>query len=282
MQSFLELKKDKEKIFKWNVEKVLSILYVLGFVGGFVLIIVQNNETNQSSRIIDDISFSVKKIDSTSFQQMHKLSQSLEETERLIYLSDSMNVSLKSVVEIKDSLTAQTNMLNNQLAKQISIDLKTIEANKPIISLSESDISWSIKDSSTKAITSCIRNYGNRNAYVTKIVGEIILFNKQNLAMYNLEVPKSTYISGLQPTSLFGQEICVTSYGLKNAEQTLKNVGYAAIFVKVYYQDVIDKSEHEVDLYSGWNTDLNIFSNLKDWQLQLAKEWLKRNSKLLQ
>ncbi len=84
IQSLLELKKDNKKNSKWRIERVLSIVYILGFVIGLVAVILQDRESSKSNKLIGDISLSVTKIDSTSSQQVQKLSRSLEETKSLI------------------------------------------------------------------------------------------------------------------------------------------------------------------------------------------------------
>lgn len=116
LQSFLELKKDKKIDSKWSIEKLLSTLYVLGFLAGFIVIILQNRDSDKSNQVLDNISFSVKKIDSSALKQIEKLSLSLNKTKRLLQLTDSMNQSLNAVVDIRNSLITQTNELNKKLS----------------------------------------------------------------------------------------------------------------------------------------------------------------------
>lgn len=276
VQSLLELKKDKLKGSKWSIEKILSIIYVLAFIAGFVTIVWQNSKDTKSGQTLENISFSIKKIDSTSYFQLQKLSKSVEETEKLLIMTDSMNMNLSSVVEIRESLISQTNSLNSKLARQIENDKKLINANKPALALLESDMNWLEIDSVSKGMEFCIRNLGNRSAEILSIKGNTLYFDKQNRVVYNIITLEKTGAGFLQPTNLSGQRLCPFTSKLRYADN-YDSLNFVAIYLKVKYLDVFDNSIHQVELFSGWNPYLNTFGKLREWEKQLVVSWLQTN-----
>ena len=272
IQSFLELKKDKKtgSNSKWSIEKMLSILYVLGFIVGFVLVILQNRDSQKSNRVLDNISFSVKKIDSSSLKQIKQLSESFNETKRLLRLTDSMNRNLKSVIEIRNSLIAQTDALNRKLSSQLANDLKTLKANQPVLSIIESDMKWIKLDSFSRGIYFCIRNLGNRSAFITLVEGSMLFFNKENQVIYKLVIPRNTNTTLLQPTNLTEQRLCQTINRSKGIEKVFGEVNFAGVYMHVKYKDIVDNSIHKTILYSGWNSKFNDFGTNK-FSIKISK-----------
>lgn len=277
VQSFLELRKEKKLNRKWSIKKLLSLLYILGFIVGFIVIVWQNSQDNQSSTILENISFSVNKIDSTSEKQIEKLTESLNETKRLIMLTDSMNERLSTVVGIRNSLVAQIEELNKKLAAQISNDKKLMESNKPILELIESDMKWIHLDSNSRGIEFCIRNMGNRSAFVTSLSGNMLFFDKNRNVVYTLVIPYNSTPTLVQPTAQAGQRLCPNIAKMKEIERIFDIIDFAALYVVLNYSDIVDNSPHHTVLYSGWTAAANDFTKLRDWQLEIVKEWIKQN-----
>lgn len=278
VQSFFELRKDKSDLNrKWSIEKLLSIFYILGFIVGFVVIILQNSQDNQSSRTLESISFSVNKLDSTSEKEIEQLTNSINETKRLITLTDSMNKNISSIVGIRNSLIAQTEALNKKLAAQISNDTKLIESNKPILELLESDMKWIRLDSNSQGIDFCIRNLGNRSAFVTSMSGNMLFFDKNRNVIYKLVIANISNSLVLQPTALTGQRICPNTARMEQFDKIFDKIDFAALYVNLNYTDILDNSPHNTVLYSGWTATANDFMKPREWQLEIVKKWINNN-----
>lgn len=280
LQSYLELKKDKKNTFKWSIEKVLSVLYILGFISGIILLVLQNKDSNNANRLIGNIFGSVNKIDSVTTSQYENLSKSIQETERLLTMTDSMNNQLKTVLEIKDNLILQTNALNKQLASQLDLERQLLKGDRPHISLLTSNLKWVVKDSTTKSVVACFSNLGKRNAIITKIAGNIVFFNREKIPFFDFQFAPYSFNTTLSPISVQWQMSCLISE-LQNVDQNIHYIDFVALGFLVEYNDPFDNSKYFERFYFGWYPDLERFGKLKDWQIPLFKEWIKNNSKVL-
>lgn len=152
-----------------------------------------------------------------------------------------------------------------------------IEVNKPVLSIIESDMKWIKLDSFSRGIEICIRNLGNRSAFVTSIEGNMLFFDRENHVIYKLVIPRNTNSTLLQPTSLAGQRLCPTAKSMKQIEKVFEKIKFAGLYLNVKYQDIIDHSMHKTILYSGWDPKYNDFTKLTDLQLEVVSDWMKKN-----
>jgi len=101
VQSLLELKKETKRS-KWRIKKILSLLYIGGFIIGATIVVIQEQQNNKVNNLIQSISSSVTKIDSVDKQ-------------------------LVKVLLVEDSLLTQYYNINAKLSKQVELGVKSIE-----------------------------------------------------------------------------------------------------------------------------------------------------------
>lgn len=267
VQSLLELKKDSEEQTRWQVERILSIVYILGFLVGLIVIILQDKESSKTNNLINDISLAVTKIDTNSIKQVQKLGKTLEETKSLIKITDSMNKNMREIIKIRDLLIVQTKEINNKLYKQLEIDKQALKEKDANIALMDYDIKWTGKDSTSQSIEACIRNFGKRNAIVIGGVGYVVFFNYQKNSFFNLNFPGNTIKGILQSNELQGAKLCYYSYGVNNFNLLKANTFFAVICLKITYKDALSEKEKTENFYSGWLASSNVFGGLKNWQI---------------
>lgn len=153
LQSLLELRKDDTKATKWRIKKLLSLLYIVGFIIAVIVTMIQEQSTKEVSRSLEGISASITKI-------------------------DTIKERLAEVFLVQDSLLTQYYKINSKLAKQVELDKKSLEEKSPVIDLKSYDIKWDGNDSISYSIEACIRNYGGRNALITGGHGYGILWSR--------------------------------------------------------------------------------------------------------
>lgn len=279
LQSFFELKKDTTKKKKWRIERILSMLYIIGFIIGCVVIIMQDKESTKVNKLISDISFSVTKIDSTSLDQVNKLSKSIEETKLLVKITDSMNKNIVEIIKIRDSLVGQTKKINEKLVEQLKLDNLSLEEKEAKIVLMDYDIKWLGDDSTSYSVQACLRNLGKRNAIMNGGNGYIVFFDKQNKPFLNIDFPGNNNTGVLQPNQPQEATLCFYSYSLHNFQILKSTTSFAVMCLKIKYQDALYKSEKVEYFYSGWTPTSLGFGGLKDWQIGFAKKWESENYK---
>ena len=169
IQSILELKKDNWK-YKWSIEKILSVIYILGFLFGSVELIFKEKESNEINSLIKKISSSVGKLDSNSINQIKELSNALGKTDSLISISKSMNKGMDSIIKDRSSLLAETKNLNSKLLMQNELETKFLLEKEALLDLSDADIELISSDTITYQIKACIRNIGKRNAMENPVI----------------------------------------------------------------------------------------------------------------
>jgi hypothetical protein len=152
-----------------------------------------------------------------------------------------------------------------------------MESNKPLLGLIESDMKWIRLDSNSRGIEFCIRNLGNRSAFVTSMSGSILFFDKNRNVVYTLISPYYSTPTVAQPTAIADQKLCSSTVRMKQIDKVFNKIDFAALYVDINYTDIIDNSPHHTVLYSGWTAEANDFTQLKDWQLEIVKKWIKQN-----
>lgn len=281
IQSLLELEKDNNGKFKWNSKRILSILYICGFVIGVIIVIIQEKESNTASKLIKDISSSVNKINTISNEQLNILSTATTQTQFLINKSDSVDKRMIDVLKIKESLIKQYESVNDRLSTQLELETKQLKERAPSIGLMDYDISLEGTDSTSYFINACIRNYGKRNAAIMGANGYLICFDKKNEPIYYNEFRGNNIKSILEPNDVNGMRTCYRSYDIKNLKYLKSECDYAVICLKVNYEDIAINKDSIEFYYSGWiPRNGNNFGGLKDWQYGYAKKWALRNLKI--
>lgn len=274
-QSFLELKKDDVEKNKLAIKKTLSAIYIFTFVIASIITIISTISDNKNIDTLNDISFSVKKIDSSSQNLSVRLNKSIKETEKLVIQSDSMNLELKKAYDFKSLLINETKKLNNNLSSQIRKDSNLLKISKPILALLESDMILTVNsDSTVKNFEYCIRNIGKRTAILKSLKGNILFFNKDNAVVHNIVSFASDDLGVLTSSEIEGQRICPASNAFSN-KINLKQIQLIAIYVDIQFEDILDGSINNSKLFSGWNS--GEFSKLREWQKKIVIDWLSAN-----
>lgn len=277
-QSLLELEKDNNGKFKWNLKRILSIFYICGFIIGIIIIIIQEKESNAVNGLINDISLSVNKINSISNEQLNILSKATNQTQLLINRSDSVDKRMIDILKIKESLIKQYETVNNKLSKQLELEIKQLKERAPSIGLKDYDISLQGNDSTTYSISACIRNYGKRNALIKGGNGYIICFDKKNQPIYYYEIRGNNSKSVLEPNEVSEMQLCYNSFDIQNLKNLKTECDYAVICLKVHYEDIAINKDSIEFYYNGWiPRNGNNFGGLKDWQYGYAKNWASKN-----
>lgn len=274
VQSILELGSNRKDKSNKKLGKILSYIYSLGFIIAVVIVINQFNDEKKKEQLIRNLTLSVSKIDTSIDIQLNKINNSIEKTNELINLSDSINNKIEEVVEVKDSLIKQYKEINSKFSKQLDYDLKLLIEKAPSISLMDSDLSWIGADSTQYTLKICIRNFGNRNAIVTFLKGKIVLFNSKNEAIATVDMPGSSSENLLEPTEKNGMTACIFSHGINNLKSFSKDFNFAIINVKVKYRDEVLNNAKDQDFYKIWTPKQNEFGGPKDWQINLTKKKL--------
>jgi len=253
-QSLLELRKEDATESKWNIRRILSLIYVGGFVIGIIICVIQEQETSKINQLIEGISTSVTKI-------------------------DSVDKRLVEVLGVKDSLITQYERVNAKLSKQAELDMKSLEERSPSIALMDYDIDWKGNDSTSYSIAACIRNLGKRNALITSGRGYVLFFDKDNKPFFHVDIPGNNNKGILESNEIERMRLCYNSHGI-NSYQTLKaNTSFAVIYLEIHYEDVLLEKKKVDRFYSGWSPKLGRFGGLRDWQTNLAQKWASDNHK---
>ena len=279
-QSFLELKKDGSDKPQALLKKILSALYILGFILGIMVILLQNNESDEVNNLIKDISKSVTKIDSTSIEQVSKIGRTIEQTESLVSQSNNLNNGMIQVLKIKDSLLEQYKYVNSELGKQLELDKQKLKERSPDIDLKNYDVKWTGTDSTSYVIEACITNFGKRNATILGGKGYVLLFDNQKKPFANIPIVGNTNQGILESNQINGMRHCYNSYGVYDFKIVKRNINFAVICLKVIYKDELLNIEKEKKFYVGFTgIRTDEFGGLKDWQVGLAKIWEADNYK---
>ncbi len=129
-------------------------------------------------------------------------------------------------------------------------------------------------------IEACIRNFGKRNAIIVGGTGYVVFFNYQKQPLMNLDISGNNVGGILQPNEIQGMRLCYFSYGFKEFNYLKANSYFAVICLKIKYKDALNEIEKSEYFYLGWLASNNEFGGLRDWQIQLAKQWATINKKL--
>jgi hypothetical protein len=254
VQSLLEIRKEDPAKSKWTVRKILSLIYIAGFVIGTVYSVIQEQEAQKVRGLIEGISSSVVKI-------------------------DSVDRRLAGVLTFQDSLFTQYELVNAKLSKQIDLDAKNLEEKSPIIDLMDYDIKWLGNDSTSYTIEVCIRNFGKRNALVTGGHGYVVFFDTNNKPFFNVDIPGNNMNGILEPNEIERMTLCYNSYAIHGYQELKARTAFGLIYLEIYYQDILMKRNKVAHLYSGWAPKSNEFGGLRDWQINLGKKWATDNHK---
>ncbi|MDO9339324.1 MAG: hypothetical protein Q7T72_02205 [Bacteroidales bacterium] len=276
-QSLLELRKDDTIIFKWKISKLLAVIYILCFIIGLIVAIIQDKDTNKVKDIINSISSSVTKINKISSEQFENITKSFKQTQLLIKKSDSANVTMTRVIEANKKLIAQYNEVNAKLSSQLEIERQQLMERAPNIDLSEIDVRLDTIDSPLYTIEACIRNLGKRNAQIKSGCGYILFFNNNNVPIKYVEIRGNNVKSILEPSELRNMKYCYYSFNITEYNKLKTVTDFAIICLKINYNDIAINKDSLAYYYCGWRPSFNIFGGLKDWQYGLAKNWIKKN-----
>lgn len=280
-QSLLELAQKDAKESKWRIKKILSLLYIGGFLTAVVVTVIQEKESYKVKESIQGILSSVTEIHSALVEQLRSMSKMLEQTQSLINKSDSTGKRMMKVLETADSLTSQYEEVNTKLSKQVELETKQFEERSPTIELMDWDISWQGNDSTSYYIEACIRNYGKRNALINGGRGYVLFFDKNNRPLSCLNIPGNNNKEVLEPNETEKARLCYISdwYGIKDYRLIKSRAGFGVICLKVNYEDIVMGKDSVVSFYSGWVPDHPGFWGLNDWQIGLARAWAAENLK---
>lgn len=278
LQSLFELKGDDTIIFKWNIKKFLSILYIIGFIFGFVVIIIQNGESNRFNILVQNISTSLQSVDSISKEQLKYINESLEQTKSITGKSDSINRDLMKVLAINESLISQYHIVNKRLAKQIELETRQLKERAPIINFSDNNIHLEINDDSTVYwLKACINNLGKRNALINNCRGYILFINKKNQPFKYVEIRGNSEKYALAPIELRNETQCYYSFAISDFNKTKIESSFAVICLRIDYTDLAIDKDSVVFQHCGWYPSVKNFGGLKDWQYGIAKKWVREN-----
>ncbi|MCX6272213.1 MAG: hypothetical protein NTU44_13535 [Bacteroidetes bacterium] len=277
IQSCLELRKDKNK-GKSFIINILSYLYIAGFIVGLIVILFNDNETKYINNLIQNISFSVKKINSSSSENLANLNKSMNQTKILINKSDSLDCKMSRVLQFKESLIIQYERVNEQLSKQSELQLKQFKERAPNIGLADYDSKLVGTDSTSYSLEVCIRNFGKRTALIYGGKGYVICFDKKNKAIQYNEIRGNNNNDFLEPNEIDQMRLCYSSFGFTYLKYLQKECDYAVICLKVQYEDIAMKKDSTCIFYSGWLPTSKEFGGLKNWQFNVAKSWINKNS----
>lgn len=279
-QSFLELKKEELGSSQALIKKILSTLYILGFLFGIMAILLQNNESDEENNLIKYISKSVTKIDSTSIEQVTKISKTIEQTESLVRQSENLNNGMIQVLKIKDSLLQQYKYVNSEFSKQLELDKQKLKERSPDIVLKNYDVKWTGTDSTSYVLQACIINLGKRNATIIGGKGYVVFFDYQKKPFANVPIVGNTTQGTLESNQIQGMRLCYYSYGVLDFKLVKSSINFAVICLKVIYKDELLNIVKEKKFYIGYTgIKDNEFGGLKDWQVGLAKIWENDNYK---
>ena len=279
-QSFLELKKEELGSSQALIKKILSTLYILGFLFGIMAILLQNNESDEENNLIKYISKSVTKIDSTSIEQVTKISKTIEQTESLVRQSENLNNGMIQVLKIKDSLLQQYKYVNSEFSKQLELDKQKLKERSPDIVLKNYDVKWTGTDSTSYVLQACIINLGKRNATIIGGKGHVVFFDYQKKPFANVPIVGNTTQGTLESNQIQGMRLCYYSYGVLDFKLVKSSINFAVICLKVIYKDELLNIVKEKKFYIGYTgIKDNEFGGLKDWQVGLAKIWETDNYK---
>lgn len=250
----------------------------MGFIIGFVVIIVQNKASNRFNELIQNMSTSVHNVDSISKEQLRIKNESLEQTKLIISKSDSINRDLMKVLAINESLISQYNVVNKRLAKQIELETRQLKERAPDINLSDNDIHLELNDDSTLYdIKACISNLGKRNALINNCRGYILFINNKNQPIKYVEIRGNSEKYTLEPIELRNSTQCYYSFAISDFNKTKIESGFAVICLRVDYTDVTIDKDSIVFRYCGWDPSVKFFGGFKDWQYGIAKKWAREN-----
>lgn len=272
-QSLFEIVKENQPNLKNQLQKALSLLYILGFIGGTIVAFTQDQDSEKLNGQIKKIFSSVSRIDSSSIEQVRSLSKSLENTKELVSITDSMNKSVGELLLIRDSLILQTGKINDRLKNQIEFDLMSLRERDAVIEMRDYDMKWTGNDSTSQALEVCIKNMGKRNAILKGGSGYLVFFDKEKRPIFYANIPGSNNETVLVPIG--GQEngLCYFSWGMRDLKQLKSISDFAVICMRIKYEDALHKEEKLKVFYSGWSARGDEFGGLKDWQYDLAKKW---------
>ncbi len=276
IQSILELDSNSEYKSKKHIAKVLSYIYFLGFLIAIVISIIQFNDEKKKEEFISKLSLSVSKIDTSLDIQLSKINNSIEKTNELINLSDSINSKIEEVVDVKDSLMTQYKEINGKFSQQLDYDLKLLNEKAPVVNLLDSDLCWEGTDSTQYRLKACFKNYGKRNAIITYLGGKIVLFNSKNNVVQDIEMASSSCNLLLMPTEQNEMAAYIFSYGINNLKSFYKNFEYAIININITYKDDILNTSKVEEFYKIWIPKEIGFGIPKDWQINLTKKYLEK------
>jgi hypothetical protein len=277
VQSILELKKDEQEKYNWDIKKILSLFYLIGFIIGLIVLLLQNKESKKLNDLILNISTSVNKMNSIFETRLKDLSKSVNQTHLLFSKSDSLDKKMTQVIDVKEDLIKQYKNVNEKLSKQLELELKQLMERSPNIGLIDDDIILEGNDSTSYSISVCIRNFGKRTAMIYGGNGCIICFNKKNKPFHYIEIRGNNNKGFLEPNEISKMRLCYYSFGINNLEYLKTESEFSVVCLKVHYEDLTLKKDTTEIFYSGWLPSTGTFGGLKDWQYNAAKKWLKEN-----
>lgn len=239
VQSIFELIKDDDKNKKWNIKRILSLVYILTFFLGLINLFFQNKESKKFNDLVTDMSSSVNNIDSMIESQLKIFNKSINQSKTLLNKSDSLQKTMLNVMKTNDTLISQYFVINKKLSNQIELDNKQLAERAPIIGIYDFDNSLEGSDSTSYSIRVCLRNIGKRTALVHSGIGVVLFYNKTNQLIYVLEIPGNTLKSNLEQNDINQIRYCFLSYGIQNFNILKKQSTYAVICLKIRHEDVI-------------------------------------------
>jgi hypothetical protein len=234
-QSLLELRKEEKDKYKWDVKRILSLFYIFGFVTGFIIIVLQNKESNRVNDLIIGISSSLKTINSISVAQLKDLDQSIQQTKSLIKKSDSLDTRMNKVIEFKEDLLAQYKNVNEKLSKQLELENKQLKERAPNIGLMDSDNTLEGTDSTSYSFGTCIRNFGKRTALIYSGNGYVVCFDINNRPIDFLEIRGNKNNSLLEPNEISQMRQCFYSTGRRDLKGLKEHTFYGVICLKIHH-----------------------------------------------
>lgn len=279
IQSLLEVFKEDPKTSKWGIKRILSMLYVAGFILGVIIVMVQEQEENRINELIGGISSLVSQIDSNSIRQLETTTKTMQQTQALISKSDSINKGLTEVIRIKDSLMTQYKNVNLRLSKQLGLELERFEGRAPDITLLDQDMSWEGSDSTTHWIRACIRNFGKRNALIERGHGFALFFNRDNKPFFSIDIPGNANQGTLEPNDVEHMHLCYMSYGIRGFQLLKSKTWFAIIYLKIHYKDVSVGRDSVRSFYEDWVPKRG-FGGPRDWQIKSTQAWAIAHHKL--
>jgi hypothetical protein len=262
LQSLYELKKDENA--NSNIKRTLSIIYIAILIISVIVLIIKNNQEKKLGSLIENIS--------TSLSQIDQLSISLDSTNSLLSKSDSINKNIISILSIRDSLLGEFDDINSILSEQLKIDKSKIEERSSKIGLYDSDITWDGNDSTWWSILCSVRNYGDRNAVITRTKGFALIYDKNHKIYSSFLFRETNSQSLLEPLNNGHMaRTVIISQGIGKQFNFIKNsFTIITFYLLVDYYDILSKKPMFEEFYKSWSPNEG-FGNATDEQIKDLK-----------